>query len=287
MLSKFGLDYSRLMSDAYKVCVSLFNLVLIIIDAIVSETGDDDATAAFGLLAVRYLVDALEDPNLGFGPKRVQATTPVSVNTIPSSDVVFPKSNGSACINADLRLVIVNRLWQTMRTIFPQVPLVPAAEALLASLIKNEVSLLPEDASMDGVFESDSGESTRNKWVSLCVSVLSICDVSVVRAFWGYEEGSTMSGFEDKGFKWTQDLKNAVWRTTVEQWRDGEGHWEGAAVLLGVPFTYVLFYIALMSCVDLNFLSQAIGIHGILVVVMILYGKTSSPTRPTRLLIMA
>jgi hypothetical protein len=211
--------------------------VLIIIDASVSETGDDDATAAFGLLAVRYLIDALEDPNLDFGPKRVQATASVPADTIPSSDVVFPTFNGSACTNAELRLVIVNRLWQTMRTIFPQVPLVPAAEALLTSLIKNEALLLPENATMDSGFESDSGESTRNKWVSLCVSVLSICDASAVRAFWGYEEGSTMSGFRDKGFKWTQDLKNAVWRTTVEQWKDGEGHWEGAAVLLGVPFT--------------------------------------------------
>jgi hypothetical protein len=63
------------------------------------------------------------------------------------------------------------------------------------------------------------------------------CDASAVRAFWGYEEGGTMSGFRYKQFKWTQDLKNAIWRTTVEQWRDGEGHWEGAVVLLGVPFT--------------------------------------------------
>ena len=77
-----------------------------------------------------------------------------------------------------------------MRTIFPQGPLAPAAEALLTSLIKNEASLLPENAR-----------------------------------------------FRDKGFKWTQDLKNAVWKTSVERWRDGEGHWEGAVVLLGVPFT--------------------------------------------------
>jgi hypothetical protein len=224
------------MSDVYKVCVSL-TIVLIVIDATVLETGDDDATAAFGLLAVKYLVDALEDPKLDFGPKRVQATASVPVDTIPSSDDFVPKCNGTACTNAELRLVVVNGLWQTMRTIFPQVPLVPAAEALLTALIKNEASLLPENARMDGDFESESGESTRNKWVSLCVSVLSICDASAVRAFLGYEEGGTMSGFRDKGFKWTQDLKNAVWRTTVEQWRDGEGHWEGAVVLLGVPFT--------------------------------------------------
>ena len=224
------------MSDVYKVCVSLI-FVLSIIDATVSETGDDDATAAFGLLAVEHLVDALEDPKLDFDPKRVPVTATVPVNTVPSSDDFVPKCNGTSCANAELRLVVVSGLWQTMRTIFPQVPLIPAAEALLTSLIKNEASLLPENARLDGVFESDSGESTRTKWVSLCVSVLGICDASAVRAFWGYEEGSTMSGFRDRGFKWTQDLTNAVWRTTVEQWRDGEGHWEGAVILLGVPFT--------------------------------------------------
>ena len=237
MLLKLGLVYSRLMSVVYKVWVSP-TFVLTIIDATVPETGDDDATAAFGLLAVKYLVDALEDPKLDFGPKRVEATASVPVDNTPSSDDSVPKCNGSTSTNAELRLVVVNRLWQTMKTIFPQVTLVPAAEALLTSLIKNESSLLPENARMDGVFfESDSGESARNKWVSLCVSVLSICDASAVRAFLGYEEGGTMSGLRDKGFKWTQELKNAVWRATVEQWSNGEGHWEGAVVLLGVPFT--------------------------------------------------
>ena len=217
--------------------VVFLTFVLSIIDAIVTETGDDDATAAFGLLAVKYLVDALEDLKLDFSPKPVQATASVPVDNIPSSDDLVPIYHGTACTNAELRLVIVNGLWQTMRTIFPQGPLAPAAEALLTSLIKNEASLLPENARLDGVFEIDSGEPTRNKWVSLCVSVLSICDASAVRAFWGYEEGGTMGGFRDKGFKWTQHLKNAVWKTFVEQWRDGEGHWEGAVVLLGVPFT--------------------------------------------------
>ena len=224
------------MSDVCKVCVSL-TFVLSIIDATVSETGDDDATAAFGLLAVEHLVDALQDPKLDFDPKRTPAKVTVPVNTVPSSDDFVPKCNVTSCTNAELRLVVVNGLWQTMRTIFPQVPLIPAAEALLTSLVKNEASLLPENARLDGVFESDSGESTRTKWVSLCVSVLSICDAGAVRAFWGYEEGSSISGFKDKGFKWTPDLTNAVWRTTVEQWRDGEGHWEGAVILLGVPFT--------------------------------------------------
>ena len=45
------------------------------IDVSNSETRNDDATAAFGLvLAVKYLVDALEDPKLDFSPKRVSSS---------------------------------------------------------------------------------------------------------------------------------------------------------------------------------------------------------------------
>jgi hypothetical protein len=141
-----------------------------IIDAILfSETGDDDATAALGLLAVKHLVDALDDPKLDFDPKRVPARAS-PVDTIPSSDDFVPDECNSSTVRtgAELRLVVVSGLWQMMRTIFPQVPLVPAAEALLTSLIKNEASLLPENARMDGVFESDSGNQRKING-SLCV----------------------------------------------------------------------------------------------------------------------
>ena len=49
-------------------------------------------------------------------------------------------------MNVALRLVVVHELWQTMRTIFPQVALVLAAEALFACLVNNEAEwLLPEN----------------------------------------------------------------------------------------------------------------------------------------------
>jgi hypothetical protein len=194
---------------------------------------------------VKYLIDALENPKLDFTPKQIPVTDPAPVDVTPSSDNFVLTCQDTR--NAELRLVVVNGLWQTMRTIFPRVPLVPAAEALLACLIKNEASLLPENARMDGLFDTDSGESARNNWVSLCVSVLGVCDASAVRAFLGYYEDGSMSGLRDKRFKWTQDFTNAVWRTLVERWTDGECHWEGAVVLLGVPFTWVLFSLAQVS----------------------------------------
>lgn len=215
-------------------------LIRSIIHVTPTETGDDDATAAFGLRAVKHLVDALEDIKLDFAPKQI-ATTSVPTNTPNSDDFVLGCKVTTHSTDAALRLVVVNGLWQTMKTIFPQGPLVPAAEDLLACLVKNEASLLPENARMDGVFESDSGESARSKWVSLCVSVLGVCDADAVRAFWGYGKSNTVNRFKERGFKWTQDFTNAVWRISVEEWKDGEGHWEGSVVLLGVPFTYVAF----------------------------------------------
>ena len=185
---------------------------------------------------MRYLAEALEDPKLDLTSEQISAMASAQAAPVPfpnSDDFITESNGGTHSTSAELRLVVVDGLWQTMRTIFPQGPLVPAAEALLACLIKNEASLVPENARMDGVFESDSGELTRNKWISLCVSVLAVCDASALRAFWGYEGDEA----REKGFKWTQDFTNAVWRTSVEQWRDGEGHWEGAVVLLGVPFT--------------------------------------------------
>lgn len=186
---------------------------------------------------MKYLVGALEDPELDFVPTRAPVTAPGPADNIPSSDDSVPECKGTThCTNAELRLVVVNGLWQTMRTIFPQVALIPAAEALLTCLIKMEALLVPENARLDGVFD-DSGESTRNIWVSLCASVLGVCGAGALRAFWGFKEGGAISGTREKPFKWTQDFTNAVWRSSVEQWRDGEGHWEGAVVLLGVPFT--------------------------------------------------
>jgi hypothetical protein len=90
MLLKFGLVYSRLMSDIYKVCVFLTFCTFSIIDAILFlETGDDDATAAFGLLAMKHLVDALDDPKLDFDPKRVLCS--IASSSIFPISVQIPK----------------------------------------------------------------------------------------------------------------------------------------------------------------------------------------------------
>ena len=60
----------------------------------------------------------------------------------------------------------------------------------------------------ESAFETDSGESTRDKWVSLCVSV---CNISAAWRFWRYAEGP-MSGLRDTAFKWTQECSVEKYR---------------------------------------------------------------------------
>ena len=80
---------------------------------------NSDATAKFGLQAMQYLINALDDSQLDFAPKQVLAMSSVP---IPTTDGSSPRTAHCRC-----------------RT---QGPLIPAAEALLACLIKNEASLL-------------------------------------------------------------------------------------------------------------------------------------------------
>ena len=69
---------------------------------------------------MQYLINVLDDSQLDFAPKQVLAMSSVPIHTTDGSS---PRTAHCKC--------------QT------QVPLIPAAEALLARLIKNEASLLP------------------------------------------------------------------------------------------------------------------------------------------------
>jgi hypothetical protein len=95
------------MPGACKVCAFLA-CILSIIDyrcVFFTETGGDDATAAFGLLAVKYLIDTLEDPKLDFVPTRAPVTAPTSpVDAIPSSDDFVLRCQDTR--NAELRLAV-------------------------------------------------------------------------------------------------------------------------------------------------------------------------------------
>jgi len=188
---------------------------------------------------MKYLIDIVEDVNLNFSPnKSLKGVGPANrKSTVPDSDDISPETiHGlTNCRNSELRLRVVGRMWSKMKTIFPHEALGEAAEMFLACLMRNGMSLLPKDA-REALDEAE--EKVRNTWVTLSVDVLGICDVDAMRVFWGCEEGASVKKIDGTwGWDWTNEFTNAVWRTSVDKWKDDEGDWEGAVILLGVPFT--------------------------------------------------
>jgi hypothetical protein len=127
------------------------------------------------------------------------------------------------CTNGEHKSRTVQKLWKTMRILFPTAQLGDAGEHLLKSLVDNERELV--DPLSEG--------SARAAWASLCTDVLSVCDVDSMRDFWG-------CGERGRKWDWTNEDKETIWKTCVEKWKKVRGHWEGGVVLLGVPFTCVL-----------------------------------------------
>ncbi|KAF8968986.1 hypothetical protein BDZ97DRAFT_1797269 [Flammula alnicola] len=204
------------------------------------ENGDDDATSTFGCCAIKYLVYILEDPKLNFMPRKPTDKAPMT-DAAPGSDDTVPEIDiPNHCTNGELRIRVVRRMWLTMQTIFPHATLRECAELLLSSLTKSEDLLVPEKAKLGATAtaDEDDGEQARTAWVSMCIDVLSVCDADAVKAFWVCEDdaGEARSP-RRRGVAWSKEYTNAVWKTSVQKWKDGEGFWEGGVVLLGVPFT--------------------------------------------------
>lgn len=201
------------------------------------DIDDPSSMSSLGMTYVKYVTDILENPDLNLKPNGdLKGVGPANRNdAVPDSDGVTPVIAGSTkCTNGELRLRVVRRMWNAMSGVFPKLALVEAAETLLACLMRNAKSLLTESAySLE-----DEGERERNSWVALCVDVSRICGSEALRVFWGCEEGAPVKKVPGAwAWDWTKEFTNAVWKTAVEKWGDNEGHWEGAAILLGVPFT--------------------------------------------------
>jgi hypothetical protein len=85
----------------------------------------------------------------------------------------------------------------------------------------------------DLVWETDSPDDARKQWAYLCAEVLVVCEVDDLREFWSKRScAMAMMAYEP-------GVQSLVWGCFVEKWtEDAEGSWEGAALLLGVPFGY-------------------------------------------------
>lgn len=204
-----------------------------------SDNREESFISKFGSLVMKYLVDIVEDANLNFSPnKTLKGVGPANRKiSVPDSDDVSPETicGMTNCLNSELRLRIVGRMWSEMKTVFPHEALTEAAEMFLSCLMRNEKSLLAKDARLA---LDEAEERVRNCWVTLCVDVLGICDADAMKVFWGCEDGASVKKVDGTwGWDWTDEFTNAVWKTSVDKWKDDEGHWEGGVILLGVPFT--------------------------------------------------
>lgn len=167
--------------------------------------------------AAEILVGLLEDPELDLTAR--SPPPPDLITTSPVRSTPGPSTRASSTIppsrsNAYLRLSVVRTLWRTTRTAIPHRALGAAGERLLACLVQHEDTLVC------------ATDEARAEWALLCVQVLLVCESNALRAFWA-----------SAGTGWEPEVRCLVWKTFVEQWtEDGEGGWEGAAVLLGVPF---------------------------------------------------
>ena len=180
-----------------------------------TEDVDDEEESVIGFArkVADILVGLLEDSDLDLVPSK-----PVQDLQEGSALGVFTLSGKT---NGELKLQIVCEMWRVTHVVFQETNLRRAGERLLSCLMKIEDELV------------ESSSEARELWVSLCVKALMVCDVDAVKMFWGFERG----GWE---WDWTEEVRNTVWRASIEKWSDGGCSWEGAAVLLAVPFTYVI-----------------------------------------------
>ncbi|CAA7269092.1 unnamed protein product [Cyclocybe aegerita] len=205
------------------------------------DRDDDTGISAFASLAIKHVNEILENPELNFRPKKSQ--TPSKSDAIPDSDdTILDLDADATCSNGELRLRVVESLWTAMRKIFPLSSLREAGETLLACIMRNDHSLLADNARLSGSTapeaDEEGGERARNAWVALCVDIITVCDPEAVRVFWACEEDAPVTSQKGTwGWNWTKEFTNAVWKTFVQRWKRREGHWEGGVVLLGVPFT--------------------------------------------------
>ncbi|KAG0704222.1 hypothetical protein DFH29DRAFT_912360 [Suillus ampliporus] len=189
--------------------------------AVLQDENNDDGTIDFATKAATILVEILCDPKLDlsakYGPPPSQQASPVGeVKVTPRRSLIPSRSN------AALKLVVARDLWTVIRTTFPNSLLHSAGARLLTCLIEDEAAL---------VWETDSPDDARTQWAYFCAEVLVVCEVDDLREFWSTRSrGMSMMSHEP-------GVQSLVWGCFVERWtEDAEGSWEGAALLLGIPF---------------------------------------------------
>lgn len=187
---------------------------------IASESDDHDGILAFGARSAGLLADILCNQTYHFVPSSPAGVlSPSSLS--PAGRI---RRSQQQCSNISIKLKMVNELWGIMRSVFPNDLLHAGSAKILEGLMEDEERLT----------ELDDINDARTHWAYLCAETLLVCDIDELVKFWARRARSfTMMPYE-------AGVQSLVWRCFVEKWKaDAEGTWEGAVVLLGVPFEWV------------------------------------------------
>lgn len=187
--------------------------------AFLLDADDHDGIVSFGARAANLLIDILGDHTLNFASAGGVPSPPPST---PGAYYHYAQRLArSSCSNTSIKLNIVRELWAIMRTTFPHNLLHAGGVKILECLVEDEEALT----------EQLTTDDARTQWGYLCAETLVVCDADELRKFWARRARSVALMPYEAG------VQNLVWRSFIEKWReDAESSWEGAVVLLGVPF---------------------------------------------------
>ncbi|KAF8551673.1 hypothetical protein OG21DRAFT_1498937 [Imleria badia] len=179
------------------------------------DADDHDGIIEFASKSASILAEVLRDSQLDLSLIALPASSKIGLHSKATKNI-------SVRSNSAMKLGTVRELWASMRTIFPSNLLHAGGAKLLECLVEDESDL---------VWETDAPDTARKEWARLSSETLAVCDVEELKKFWAKRSQSYATMTYEPG------VRSLVWSCFVETWTaDREASWEGATILLGVPF---------------------------------------------------
>lgn len=181
------------------------------------DADDHDTIIEFASIVAHILTEILRDSQLDLAMVACQTSSVPKTGSHTKATKSIPMRSNSA-----MKLAAVRELWACMRATFPNNSLHSGGARLLECLVEDESDL---------VWEIDAPDSAREEWAKLCSETLVVCDGEELERFWTQRSRSYASMTYEPG------VHSLVWGCFVETWTaDHRASWEGATILLGVPF---------------------------------------------------
>ena len=183
----------------------------------------------------------MNDPAATFQPLPEKPSTPSTTVTSspipPTSPAGTPPPPPISIPFQAIKLAVLRQLWSSMSSIFSQTALCGAANRILSALFKKEETLFTSSPDLVQPGQSlprEAREPIRTEWAILCARLASVGPSAFSKTIWRGCRGQM-------SWKWDDEERALVWRSYARSWREGQCDWEGATVILGLPFECVLF----------------------------------------------